>query len=255
MHALRPIAVLTVVATLSACATPQGGGEFPDPYEEQNRQVHELNVALDRALVGPASQVYGGVIPAPVRLGVTNFASNLTLPGTVVNDLLQAKIGDAFANAGRFVLNTVAGLGGIFDPASVIGLDERRTDFGETLHVWGVGEGNYIELPVLGPSTERDFVGMLVDFAMNPTWLLHHPESHIATGVAVTAKLGQRYQYSDTIDSILYESADSYAQARLLYLQSRRFQLGGDDELTYSDPYSDPYADPYADPYEATDAQ
>ncbi len=237
----RIVAVLAVFA-IAGCTPPDGSGEINDPFEAQNRKAHAGNVSLDRNLVRPVSQGYGKALPQPVRTGVSNFSSNLGLPAAVVNNLLQARLEDALSNSARFLFNSTIGLAGLFDPAGGIGITERSTDFGETLHVWGFNEGAYIEIPVLGPSTERDAVGKVVDFALDPARALFPRDLRTADTVAgAGAVLGDRYQYSDTIDSILYESADSYAQARLLYLQNRRFELGEGEDDDYSDLYEDPY--------------
>lgn len=241
----RAVVVLTCV-TLAACAAPPPPAAIYDPDEAQNRDIHAFNRELDRNLLRPASSAYGAILPAPVKQGVTNFAENLDIPGDVVNNALQGRPHHALENTLRFTVNTVVGIGGLFDPASAIGLPGKETDFGETLHVWGAGEGAYVELPALGPSTERDAVGTIVDFAMNPVGrLLPKPESYWVTAANIGSKLGDRDRYSDTIDSILYDSADSYAQTRLLYLQNRRYELGqttGGEEA-FLDPYEDPYAE------------
>ncbi|MGB8623571.1 MAG: VacJ family lipoprotein [Paracoccaceae bacterium] len=244
MRRIRHLSVILIFAVLSACGTPKSDGEFSDPYEARNREVHEANIAIDRRYVRPISQAYGSIIPKPVQTGVTNFSANLDMPGMVINDLLQLRVGDALWNSSRFLFNSTVGLAGLFDPADSIGMSERATDFGETMHVWGFGEGNYVELPLVGPSTERDTVGMIVDTAMNPTRLVfpNAAQRNFVTMANVAGKLTQRYQYSDFIDSILYESADSYAQLRLLYLQKRRHDLARGKEPKYSDPYEDPYA-------------
>jgi len=112
------------------------------------------------------------------------------------------------------------------------------------MHVWGVGEGPYLELPVLGPSTERDAIGRVVDIFSNPLlFLLPAPQRYVTTLAGAASKVGDRYRFGSTIDSILYESADGYAQARLLYLENRRFQLGEVSDETYLDPYEDPYGE------------
>lgn len=232
-----PFAIL--IAFLSACSNGPGD-EFGvhDPYEERNREVHQGNLDLDRALVRPSSNAYGGVVPEPVRKGVSNFASNLGMPGIMLNNILQARVENAGHNFFRFAINTTLGLGGVFDPATAIGLPERSTDFGETLHVWGFKEGAYLVLPVLGPSTERDAIGKVVDFAINPTrMVIKAPESHYVTVLSATARFGDRYEYSDLVDELLYDSADSYAQARLIYLQNRRHELG-EVQTEEIDPYA-----------------
>ncbi|MDP4033122.1 MAG: VacJ family lipoprotein [Pseudorhodobacter sp.] len=226
---------------LSACAAPPPPATFNDPEEARNREIHAFNLALDKALVRPASDAYGSILPAPVQQGVANFSANLDIPGEVVNQLLQGRPHYAIENTFRFAVNTVIGLGGLFDPATAIGVHGKRTDFGETLHVWGAGEGVYVELPVLGPSTERDAVGKLVDIVMNPvSLLLPSPEKYYVTVAKIGSKIGDRHRYSKTVDSILYDSADGYAQARLLYLQSRRFELG---QAVAAEDFEDPYAE------------
>lgn len=231
------------IILLGACSSATGPDGINDPYEARNREVHGANVGLDRGLVRPVSQGYGKTLPEPVRRGVGNFASNLSLPGIVVNDLLQFRLEDALNNSARFLLNSTVGLAGVLDPASAVGVEKRSTDFGETLHVWGAQEGAYVELPLLGPSTTRDAIGKVVDTVMDPLSLaIPRPERFIGTAASVADKVGDRYQYSDFVDSILYESADSYAQARLLYLQNRRFELRRGEEPDYVDPYEDLYA-------------
>ncbi len=245
------IAAVTLVGALSACSQSPTGAAIHDPYEATNRKVHDFNVALDSALLRPAGQV-ANAVPSEITGRVTNFASNLSLPGKIVNGVLQANVEGVATNTLRLVLNTTIGFGGLFDPAGAIGLYEQDTDFGETLAVWGVGEGAYVELPGFGPSTERDAVGTMVDLFFNPlSGVLTPQELRYSNGAKVADRIIMRGNYGSTVDSVLYESADSYAQTRLLYLQNRRYQLGTTLETDYMDPYADdPYADPYFDPYE-----
>ena len=240
---LRSLLAVLSLVLITACTAPIPQA-LNDPNEEGNRRMHAVNRKLDRALVRPASGAYGNVLPAPVRQGIGNFASNLSLPSVIVNNLLQLNIEGALQNTWRFAINTTVGIGGIFDPSSVIELYEDPSDFGETLHVWGMGEGKYVELPFVGPSTQRDTLGMVVDVFTNPlTFGAPTPERYMGPFVKGLSKLGDRYTYSDTVDSILYNSADSYAQARLLYLQHRRFQLGQEQVDQGDDGYDDFYAD------------
>lgn len=261
--ASNPYRIRTAIAAvflmaLGACgpAVLPSANAIDDPTEPANRAMHEFNVAVDRAVLRPVSHGYGAVVPEPVRDGISNASSNLDQPLYVVNNLLQLRLDEALRNSFRFLLNSTIGLGGLLDPASEIGLYADETDFGETLHVWGVSEGGYVVLPVLGPSTSRDTVGLIVDSVMNPTRLaFDSPESDYITGANVADALNTRYELSDEIDRLYYESADGYAQARLLYLQNRRYELRGEEEAEYLDPYSDPYSDPYLDPYEDPYAQ
>ncbi|QEE34354.1 VacJ family lipoprotein [Octadecabacter sp. SW4] len=248
-HFLRGC-VLCAGVVLAACTPAQPGAQFNDPYESTNRGIHEFNKGLDQALLRPAGQVTAAT-PEVVTTPVANFADNVGLPGMIVNGILQGDIGGAATNTMRFVLNTTVGFGGLFDPAGGIGLNEETTDFGETLAVWGAPEGAYLELPVLGPSTERDAVGQLVDLVIDPLARYGTAEqARAATAARVADVAISRGRFGDTVDSVLYDSADSYAQARLLYLQNRRFELGVTDESTGIDPFADPFIDPFAEPFE-----
>ncbi len=249
LHLAR-VAPLVLAGLLAACTAAPPAGGINDPNEVANRRVHEFNKGLDRAVVRPAATAYGTVVPEPVRLGVGNFASNLDVPRMVVNDVLQGNVEDAVHNTFRFLVNSTFGLAGLLDPASDMGLTARDTDFGETLHVWGAGEGAYVELPVFGPSTQRDAAGRVVDLVLNPLRpaISDNDADGALFGVNIASRLGDRYRFAESIDSILYDSADSYAQSRLLYLESRRFQLGTTGAVDTFDPYEDPFYDPYEDP-------
>ncbi|GGE49797.1 MlaA family lipoprotein [Actibacterium pelagium] len=228
---------------LAACSQTDPTAGYNDPLESANRGVHAFNKGLDTAIVRPASKAYGTVLPKPVRQGVSNIASNLGEPSNVINNVMQGRLANAAHNTVRFVANSTIGLAGTFDVATAIGLEERDTDFGETLHVWGAQEGAYLELPLLGPSTSRDAVGTAVDFVLNPVETMFHDDVRkVQTATNIGSRLGDRNDFSNTVDSILYDSEDSYAQTRLTYLQNRRFKLGGSEaEVPYIDPYEDPY--------------
>jgi phospholipid-binding lipoprotein MlaA len=252
---LRTVLAIAGLAAAGACTTPGPAhppGQPFDPYEAGNREVHQFNRSLDRALVRPAGQGYSSAVPDDIETAISRFAANLSLPGAVVNNMLQGNGRGASTDAYRFLINSTVGLGGFFDPATELGMPEATdADFGETLYVWGVPQGAYQELPVLGPSTERATAGKVVDLFTNPLgYILDTPESYYGTAASVAAGLGQRGRYGETIDSVLYESADSYAQARSLYLQNRRFELGTGGGDAYVDPYDDPYAEAYEDPYD-----
>jgi len=238
------VVAIATLALVAACGPAEVSRGINDPYEDHNRAIHAFNKASDQSVVRDLSVAYGENVPEPVQEGVGNVAANLGLPGAIVNNLLQLRIENALNNTARFVLNTTFGLGGILDPAASLGLVERETDFGETLHVWGLPEGHYVELPLLGPSTQRDTLGLVVDFALDPiNRIVPSPERYWGTASKVANGLGTRYRFKSTVDSILYDSADSYAQARLLYLEQRRFQLQGPSEPEYFDPYEDLYGE------------
>ena len=245
-HLGKSVFCITCAVLLSACAKPgpdHPKGEVFDPYEAQNRQVHAFNKSLDRNILRPTGKTYSDFLPDDPETAIARFALNLSIPSDVVNNVLQLNMRGATEDFYRFVVNSTLGLGGLFDPATELNMPRAtETNFGETLHVWGVREGAYIELPFLGPSNQRDTTGMVVDLFTNPiTYILPSPENLYGTVASISSSLARRGQYAATIDAILYESADSYAASRSLYHQNRRFQLGIEEEDTYLDPYDDPY--------------
>lgn len=237
----RMAALASLVALgLSACTARAPDQDIYDPLEKQNRAVHGFNKAVDRALVSPAAGVYGTVIPDPAKKAVVNVASNLTMPNRLVNNVLQLNAEGAVETTFRFAINTIMGVGGIFDVATAIGLPDSDTDFGETLHTWNVAEGAYVELPLFGSSTTRDTVGLFADILLlDPLDHILDPDTDpVRTGVWVLDKLGDRDRYSDVVDDVLYNSPDSYVTQRSFYLQSRRFRLNkGLSEEDLEDPY------------------
>ncbi len=247
----RVAAAVLAAGLLGACAGTTAPDGINDPFENTNRSIHAFNRGLDRSVVGPASKGFGAVVPEPAKRVIGNFANMLDLPGDIVNNILQLNIDDAATNALRLGVNLTMGVGGIFDAATALGLPSQSTDFGETLHVWGVGEGPYLEIPFAGPSTVRDAAGTLVDLATNPvTFVVPEREAFAANALKLLSRLRDRDRFAATVESILYDSADSYAQARLIFLQNRRFQLGQTDAATgagtetdFIDPYEDPYAE------------
>lgn len=233
------LACVAVLGLAGCAASPNATPE--DPYEEANRKVHAFNLGLDRAVLKPVSDgPIGAVLRSPVGTGISNFANNLSAPSDILNSLLQARAENTLHNSWRFLVNTTVGLGGIFDPATPLGLERRETDFGATLGRWGVPEGAFLMLPVLGPSNQRDATGWVVDRVIDPVGhLLDAPESYWATGISLTSKVGYRARFSQTVESILYGSADSYSQLRLMQNQSRRFELGQEADDAFIDPYAD----------------
>ena len=158
-----------------------------------------------------------------------------------MNNILQLDIPAAAINSTRFFINSTVGLAGLFDPSDSVGFEERGTDFGQTLQRWGFAEGAYVAMPFFGPSNIRDGMGLFVDMLLlDPTSAnLKPPMTFYRSWSGIGAILQGRQIYGDQIDEVLYRSADSYAQSRLVYLQNRRFQL--------KDSSSDAYIDPYAE--------
>ena len=235
---------------VAACGQPDGAVTRADPYdphEATNRKMHEFNRAVDRALLRPAGKGYSNAIPDDIEAAIGRVAFNLSIPSAVVNNILQGNMRGAITDTARFVVNTTVGVAGILDPATEINMPAATdADFGQTLYVWGVPEGAYAEVPFLGPGTNRSMAGKVVDIFTNPlSYVLPSPESYYGTAASLGARLSDRGQRSDTIDSILYESADSYAQVRSIYLQNRRFKLeqgpGGTSVESNESVYDDLY--------------
>lgn len=224
---------------LAACGAPTPGTGVNDPYEGANRKVHAFNLAVDTAVFGREAQP--SPVPKPISTGLANFVDNLGTPSYAVNNLLQGRPEPLVKNTFRFLVNSTVGIGGIFDPAGALGLTRDPSDFGETLAVWGAPEGAFVMLPFKGPSTGRDVAGLIVDTAIDPVGVaVGWPRAGYLAAARLGNKIDSRLIYSDTITSILYDSADSYAQLRLFYLQNRRFELGQETDVI--DPYEDPYA-------------
>ena len=240
--------IAALALALAACSVPETPTDIHDPYEKANRASHAFNKGVDRVFLRPASQVYGTIVPGRARTSLSNAANNLNTPRSVVNDVLQGQGEDAIHNTFRFLLNTTLGVFGLFDPASSFGLEQRKTGFADTLAVWGAPEGAYLETPLFGPSTERDTAGRFVDILANPIGAVLGDESdEIAAATSLPSALNSRFEFADTVDSILYDSADSYAQLRLFYLESRRFELSGQ---TSAGAAFDPYENLYDEVYE-----
>lgn len=178
--------------------------------------------------------------PSPFRRALVNVGDLLGTPSSILNDILQLRPDRAVENALRMTLNATVGLGGILDPASHLGLHGRRSDFGETLHRWGVGEGAYVVLPLFGPSTERDAAGLVVDLAIDPLRFVLLPrELGWSLALRGAGQFASAAENVDLLDANVMSTADPYAQARLLYLQSRRYHLGVENEDEFIDPYAD----------------
>ncbi|MDE0521456.1 MAG: VacJ family lipoprotein [Boseongicola sp.] len=246
--AISAVAALAV----SACTVPTEEGAVHDPYESLNRVSHTFNKGADRVLIRPLSQAYGATVPNPVRRSLSNVAAHLDEPKSMANHVLQGDAESAAHSFFRFLINSTVGVAGLFDPAAGgLGLDRRQTGFGDTLAAWGGREGAYLELPFAGPSTERDFVGLIVDVATNP---ISHISSDVAilnTASTIPAALNVRYEFSDTVDSVLHDSADSYAQLRLSYIQSRKFRLNQQDpDDVGHDHFEDLYDEIYEELYD-----
>ena len=194
-----------------------------DPLEGLNRGIFEFNRVVDGIIIKPAAQVYRGVLPQEAQDGIRNFLRNLRSPIILLNNLLQGDMEAAGNTIGRFLLNTTAGLGGVLDLAADRGLPYRGEDFGQTFAVWGLGEGPYLMLPVLGPSNVRDTTGLVAEWFVDPVnialdnadleWLIY-----VRAGLT---GIDARARSIDTLDELERTSLDYYAAIRSLYRQQR----------------------------------
>jgi phospholipid-binding lipoprotein MlaA len=193
-----------------------------DPFEPGNRVVFAFNRGLDRALIKPVAQVYTAVVPEPLRDGIHNALSNFFLPITFANDLLQGNVSRGGETLGRFAINSTVGIGGLLDVANRWGIAPHTEDFGQTLAVWGVGDGPYLVLPVLGPSGVRDAAGDVVDIFLHPlTYAGLREKDWWTVGIAVADGIDWRSRNIDLLDQIERDSVDSYGSMRSLYRQTR----------------------------------
>jgi phospholipid-binding lipoprotein MlaA len=235
-------AAIAAAMGLSACVTlpPNHERNPQDPWESWNRGVYRVNDKLDRAIALPVARGYVRHVPGGIRTGVSNFFSNVSTPGVMVNDALEGKFKHAGSDLGRFLMNTVVGLGGLFDPASSAGLDRNYADFGLTLGHWGVHPGPFFELPILGPSTVRDGLGKVPDYYLRPTTYI--PSDWVVGYVLwLPAAIDTRaalLPLQPTID----QAFDPYAVIRDAYLSRRAF-LVSDGKISPSNELVDPDAD------------
>jgi phospholipid-binding lipoprotein MlaA len=212
---------LLLSALFSGCATVPGERDPRDPWQSMNRSVYKFNDAADKAVLKPVAQAYRFVTPKFVRTGVTNFFSNINDVTVFFNDLFQGKGERAVADAGRVIVNTTFGIGGLIDVAGAAGNPKRNEDFGQTLGVWGMGPGPYWMLPLLGPSTTRDALGRAVDTALTPsTYLVENTD--VSVGLYFLEVVNLRSNLLET-EKVLDEAGavDRYSFLRDAYLQRR----------------------------------
>lgn len=240
---MRPVfAPLVVVwVILGAGAAVAQDELLPDPLEPVNRVSHVINKQLDRFFLRPLSELWEEYVPEPAKVSILSFNSTWGLPVRGINSALQGKPEEAATSFGRFGLNSTLGLLGFIDIASEAGLAANDSGFSETMAVWGVGEGIYVELPGLGPGSSRDMVGRVVDLFVNPFSALNPTPGYVQTSATVLDVMDTRASFGPTIDNVYYESADSYNALKLITIQqSRRSAAGG---VATEDDFIDIYAE------------
>jgi len=231
MRRIRTLAALVLVAgplfLLGGCASASPEAlAANDPFEKANRAALKRNAVFDKYLIIPTLDLYFLVVPEPGRRGVHNFLGNLSLPTIFVNDMLQGEVSRAGHSVWRLVINSTVGLGGFLDPAAKIGIPPHGEDFGQTLAVWGAGEGPYLVLPFIGPSNPRDAAGAATDILIDPTNQIPFKQ-HIwwDAGRIYFTLLDLKGQSYETLQGIQRSSVDYYASLRGLYRQVRAEQI------------------------------
>jgi phospholipid-binding lipoprotein MlaA len=223
-RASRAMAAIVLVAGLAAgCASsPHDDADeqgVNDPLEGYNRAMFEVNRTLDETLMKPVAIMYRGIVPEWGRDRVNAFLNNLGEPVNMANEALQGEFESAGVSLGRFVMNTLLGFFGTFDVAKEAGLPYRDEDFGQTLAIWGAGEGPYIVLPLFGPSNPRDAAGLLVDFFIDPWGYFWTPAEKNARFIA--RAIDTRSHHIEDLDAVEKTSIDFYSEFRDLYRQKR----------------------------------
>lgn len=211
--------------------TGRASWEAPDPLAKVNLKAFEVTQSVDKALIAPIALAYKDAVPKPVRDGVHNFLYNMREPVVFLNFLLQLKIGRALETAGRFVINTTAGIAGVFDIAKRKPFKWRRRSngFANTLGFYGVKSGPFLFLPLVGPTTPRDLIGGAVDRLLFPfIYGRRITKPQFALPVAVLGVLDHRSEFDDTLHQLHDGQADPYARSRDFYLQRRQNEI---DEL------------------------
>ncbi|MFN9089962.1 MAG: VacJ family lipoprotein [Alphaproteobacteria bacterium] len=198
-----------------------------DPFEPTNRALFAVHEAVDKAVLQPIAEAYRDVLPPPVRAGIRNMLGNLRTPTILTGDLLQGNLTRARETLGRFIVNSTIGFGGIRDVGRAYDVHGHSEDMGQTFAVWGLGEGFYIFMPLLGPSSARDLVGFGADIVSNPfTWVgqgyILDAWNYTRLGMTV---VDTREALLEPIDAVRKASLDPYATLRSAYRQRRAFEI------------------------------
>ncbi len=204
-----------------------------DPFESVNRKIYSFNDVIDRYAMEPIAQAYRNYIPRSMRKSVRNFTTNLSLPISTINSFAQGKLNNGLATFSNFLINSTLGIGGLFDVAGNKNITYNPEDFGQTLGHYGLNSGPYLVLPILGPSSGRDFAGYAVDRSTDPmgfnVWQIggstNAIDIDIRTSVALTDAIDLREALLDTVDGLRKDSFDLYAAMRSSYLQHRQAKI------------------------------
>lgn len=237
MGTVRRILLPLAAMLLGACAHEQVlSGAETDPWESPNRSVYVANNGIDRVALKPVAKGYVTIIPGFARRAVGHFSKNLTTPRSAINNFLQGKPQRGFSDVARFLFNSVIGVGGLFDVASAGGLEDYDEDFGQTLAVWGISDGPYVYLPLMGPYTLRDAIALPIDILSDP--LIHYRVSSVRDKLYILRAIDLRARLF-TAERLLQDSNDPYLTLRESYLQNRAYEVYDGDPPEDEDFYDD----------------
>ena len=223
--ARRIAAAALILSTLFAagCATTPAGVSNNDPIEPFNRAVYTFNDTLDKHIMKPVADAYLKVTPKPVQSSIANFYTNVTYPNVVVNEFLQGKFKLGFSDAGRFVINSTVGILGLFDPASHMGLGYHQEDIGQSLAVWGIPQGAYLVVPLVGPYTVRNTPNLIISTLTNVIYYVATP--YVSIPLGVLGIINNRAQVSSSVNLVQQAAIDPYVFVREGYLQRREYLI------------------------------
>jgi len=217
----RTAPMITAAALLAGCAAPGGAPHPADPLESVNRGTYQFNDAFDRGVTRPIAEFYTFITPTPARHCIHNIFANLGDAWSALNSLLQGRGHDFVNTLGRVLFNSTMGLGGCFDVHTANGGARIRNDFGTTLGVWGVGQGPYLVLPLIGPSTLRDGVGLITDTLGNPAAVGSIDNVKLRNSLWGLQAVDTRASLLDTGRMVDRTALDPYSFVRDAYLQRR----------------------------------
>jgi len=235
MNRVRNCLTVLIFVFLTGCASTDEFSDSRDPWEGFNRGVYSFNETVDEALIKPLAKGYKAIVPVPVDRGITNFFSNLGDIGSAINNVLQFKLSRAGSDLGRVVFNTTLGLLGFFDVATNMNLPRYNEDFGQTLGVWGSSPGPYIVLPLMGPSSGRDAIGMVFDWFTDPVSYIE--DDTVRVGLRALWTVDRRADLLSASKLVEQAALDPYEFVRNAYLQKRRHEVydGNPPPDTYDD--------------------
>jgi ABC-type transporter lipoprotein component MlaA len=239
--------LLVALGLIAGCATPQNNH---DPMEKLNRGTDKFNDGIDRLTLKPISQGYVAVTPSPFRTAISNFYDNITYLNTVLNDFLQGKGKQGFADLGRFLINTTLGVGGLVDVAKSFGLEKHQEDFGQTLAVWGANQGAYIVYPLLGPNSVRNTPDFITATATDGTfWIGLFAAPAVWIPLTAMKFIDKRSRLLDASKMRDELALDPYVFTRAAWRQNREYLIydGNPPTSAEDDDWDDEFDDAFDD--------